>query len=137
MQEDQLTEFLLKGTIDKMAYDGQLWRIRGNRDALFAQTEELRMSHQDTFMESVKTILELATSAKALWIRRSPQERKRVPEYDTLEPSSRGRNTNSDYFVFHRCSVGRLVRPAGSRPPRLPRSRLGLLCNRNWYKCEI
>jgi len=43
-------------------------------------------------------------------------------------------NTKSDYFVSHRCSVGRLVRTAGSRPLRLPWSRLGLICNRIWYE---
>ncbi len=74
--EDQLTEFLLVGTIDKAAYDGQLRRIRGNREGLLEQLEQLRLSLQDTFMESVKSILELATSAKSLWIRKSAQERK-------------------------------------------------------------
>ncbi|MCC6137580.1 MAG: hypothetical protein IT287_03040 [Bdellovibrionaceae bacterium] len=71
-----MTEFLLVGTIDKMAYDGQLRRIRGNREGLLEQLEHLRLSLQDTFMESVKSILELATSAKSLWIRKSAQERK-------------------------------------------------------------
>ena len=75
-QEDQLTEYLLAGTIDKEAYGGQLKRIRGNRESLLAQLEQLRLSLQDTFMESVKSILELATSAKSLWIRKSAQERR-------------------------------------------------------------
>ncbi len=74
--EDQLTDYLLGGTIDKDAYNGQLKRIRGNREDLLGQLEQLRLSLQDTFMESVKSILELATSAKSLWIQKSPQERK-------------------------------------------------------------
>jgi hypothetical protein len=40
------------------------------------QLEQLRLSLQDTFMESVKSILELATSAKSLWNTRSAQDRK-------------------------------------------------------------
>lgn len=74
--EDRLTEHLLNGTIDKEAYSGHLKRIRGNREDLLRQLEQLRLSLQDTFMESVKSILELATSAKSLWIRKSAQERK-------------------------------------------------------------
>ena len=75
-QEDQLTDLLLNQTIDKQAYDRQLVRIRGNRESLLQQLEQLRLSLQDTFMESVKSILELATSAKSLWNTRSAQDRK-------------------------------------------------------------
>lgn len=74
--EDQLTDFLLNGTLDKTAYDRQLLRIRGNRDSLMEQLEQVRLTLQDAFSESIKSVLELATSAKSLWIRKSAQERK-------------------------------------------------------------
>lgn len=63
VQEDQLPELLINKTIDKQAYDRQLVRIRGSREDLLGQLELLRLSLQDAFMESVKSILELATSA--------------------------------------------------------------------------
>jgi hypothetical protein len=43
---------------------------------LWATLEQLRLSLDSVFKESCKSILELATSAKSLWIRKSPQERR-------------------------------------------------------------
>ena len=43
-QEDQLTELFINKTVDKQAYDRQLVRIRGNREDLLGQLEQLRLS---------------------------------------------------------------------------------------------
>jgi len=46
--------------------------------------------------------------------------------------------TNFDSFVSHRCSVGRLVRPAGSRPSRASLGRaLGYFVIRIGIKCAM
>jgi site-specific DNA recombinase len=92
IQEDQLTELLINKTVDKQAYDRQLVRIRGNREDLLGQLEQLRLSLQDTFMESVQSILELATSAKSLWIRKSAQERKDFLNMILSNPTLEGVN---------------------------------------------
>lgn len=74
--EDTLFDFLLAKQIDKSDFDKQIGRIRLNRDSLTDQLEVLQNSLTSVVFETAKSILELATSAKSLWITRSAQERR-------------------------------------------------------------
>lgn len=74
--EDTLFDFLLGKQIEKSDFDKQIERIRLNRDSLTDQLEALQRSLTSAAFETAKTILELATSAKSLWITRSTQERR-------------------------------------------------------------
>jgi hypothetical protein len=74
--EDKLFDLRIQGQITQQDFERQLQRIRSNRDSLTDQLETLQKSLTSALMETAKTVLELATSAKSLWITKSAQERK-------------------------------------------------------------
>ncbi|MGK5089534.1 recombinase family protein [Bdellovibrionota bacterium FG-2] len=75
-EEDQLYGDLKKGVIAELAYHRLLKRVRDQRLHFSNLLEGASLAISDAGMETVKSILELATSAKSLWIDRSPQERR-------------------------------------------------------------
>lgn len=75
-RRDSLVDMMLAQQIDKELFDQQLQRIRYNRDSLVEQLEAHQKSLTSALMETAKTVLELATSAKSLWISKSSQERR-------------------------------------------------------------
>lgn len=74
--EDNILDFLLSGKIDQTTYDRKLKLIRQNREDITNQLEALQKSLTSAVMETAKSVLELAISAKSLWITKSPQERR-------------------------------------------------------------
>lgn len=73
---DSLVDMMLNKQLDKELFDQQIKRILSNRDSLVEQLEAHQKSLTSAVLETAKTVLELATSAKSLWITKSPQERR-------------------------------------------------------------
>jgi hypothetical protein len=69
-------DLMLSKQIEKELFDQQLKRINSNRDSLVDQLEAHQKSLTSALIETAKTVLELATSSKSLWISKSPQERR-------------------------------------------------------------
>ncbi|MBK9322986.1 MAG: hypothetical protein IPM97_08605 [Bdellovibrionaceae bacterium] len=67
-QRDALVDLMISKQIDKELFDQQLQRVRSNRDSLVEQLEMNQKSLTSVVLETAKTVLELATSAKSLWI---------------------------------------------------------------------
>lgn len=74
-REDKL---LLNNQIDQQAYERGLQLIRQGREDITNQLEALQKSLTNAVIETAKTVLELATSAKSLWIGRSTYERREL-----------------------------------------------------------
>ncbi|MFN8845404.1 MAG: recombinase family protein [Bdellovibrionales bacterium] len=75
-RKDSLVDLMLSQQIEKELFDQQLKRINSNRDSLVEQLEAHQKSLTSALIETAKTVLELATSAKSLWISKSAQERR-------------------------------------------------------------
>lgn len=75
-REDKLFNMFAENQIDKATYERQLRLVRENREDITNQLEKLQKSLTSAVMETAKTVLELATSAKSLWKSKSPQERR-------------------------------------------------------------
>ena len=69
---------MLSKQIEKELFDQQLKRINSNRDSLVDQLEAHQKSLTSALIETAKTVLELATLAKSLWISKSPQQRREL-----------------------------------------------------------
>ncbi len=89
-RRDSLVDMMLSRQIDKELFDQQLERIRFNRDSLVEQLETHQKSLTSALMETAKTILELATSAKSLWVSKSPQERREFLDLILSNPTLDG-----------------------------------------------
>ncbi len=76
VREDKLLNLLLNNQIDQQAYERGLQLIRQGREDITNQLEALQKSLTNAVIETAKTVLELATSAKSLWIGRSTYERR-------------------------------------------------------------
>lgn len=74
--EDKLFDLRIQGNVSQDDFEKQLQRIRTNREALTDQLATLQKGLTSAVMETAKTVLELATSAKSLWKVRSPEERR-------------------------------------------------------------
>ncbi|MCB0350093.1 MAG: recombinase family protein [Bdellovibrionales bacterium] len=75
-REDDLYDDLKMGVLDDYGYRRQVQRVREDRAEYTKILEELQCSLNDAFRETAKSILELATSAKSLWLSRTPKERR-------------------------------------------------------------
>ncbi|MGZ3772858.1 MAG: recombinase family protein [Pseudobdellovibrionaceae bacterium] len=64
-----------RGEIDRETYNQQRQRIQAEHTTYNQMLKQAQLSINDISAETAKSILELATNAKSLWIRRSPQER--------------------------------------------------------------
>lgn len=82
----------LQGHIAQTDFDKQLARIRSNRDDLTDQLETLQKGLTSAVLETARTVLELATSAKSLWITKSPQERREFLDLILSNPILDGLN---------------------------------------------
>lgn len=65
--EDKLFDLRIQGNVSQDDFEKQLQRIRTNRNALTDQLATLQKGLTSAVMETAKTVLELATSAKSLW----------------------------------------------------------------------
>lgn len=74
--EDKLFDMRLQGHIQQADFEKHLARIRSNRDDLANQLETLQKGLTSAVMETAKTVLELATSAKSQWKTGTPIERR-------------------------------------------------------------
>ena len=79
-KEDQLTELLLAGTLDDAAYKKQLTRIREQRAVLARKLDEANEQLDASYLETVRSTLELAKRAKLQWAERSAVEKRRFLE---------------------------------------------------------
>jgi site-specific DNA recombinase len=76
VREDKLLDLLLNNQIDQKSYERGLQLIRQSREEITNQLAALQKSLTSAVMETAKSVLELATSAKSLWISRSAYERR-------------------------------------------------------------
>lgn len=76
-QENRLHDFLMDGTLDRESFSKQLKRVRENRESLIDQLAALQKGLNSAVLETAKTILELATTAKSQWIS-APVEMRRT-----------------------------------------------------------
>lgn len=73
--EDDVYDHFRKGSIDETMYRRQLERIRKERGHYSDQLQRMSIAINDAFMQTAKTIFELATNAKSLWNFGTPTER--------------------------------------------------------------
>lgn len=103
-REDRAYENLEAGVLDSDSYKRQFDRIRSDRNELTHLLEKAQHSINDSLMEDVKSILELAIDAKSLWKMRNHEERinflKRVCSNATLNESSVRYNLKKPYLVL-------------------------------------
>jgi site-specific DNA recombinase len=95
-REDVLYEDLKKGVLDDFGYRRQVQRVRDDRADYTKILEELQCSLNDAFRETAKSILELATTAKSLWLSRSPKERRDFLDKILSNPTLNGANIEFD-----------------------------------------
>jgi DNA invertase Pin-like site-specific DNA recombinase len=74
-KEDRLFKRLDSGDIDGQTYKRQLERVRAERDEAVAKLKAAQGSVDDAYLVTASRVLELAKSAKKLWLSRSPDER--------------------------------------------------------------
>lgn len=89
-QEDQLTDLLVAGSIDDVAYKRKRDRIREQRDELAQKLEQAVERVDDAHMETVRSTLELAKRAKLQWAERSAHEKRRFLELVLSNPQLDG-----------------------------------------------
>ena len=91
-REDRAYDNLETKVLDSDGYKRQMLKIRNERVELTRLLELANHSINDTFMETAKSILELAIDAKTLWKLRSREERlnflKRVCSNAKLDAST-------------------------------------------------
>ena len=76
VREDEVYEDYKSRVLNDAGYKRQFKKIREERKYFTNLMEQAQVSITDAFMETAESILELATSAKTLWLQRSPQERR-------------------------------------------------------------
>ena len=75
-KEDEAYRDYKKGVLDEKGYRRQIDRVRSDRRYYSRQLEEANVAINNACMENAKTIIELATNAKSLWLSRSVRERR-------------------------------------------------------------
>lgn len=75
-REDEVYVDFRKGILDEIGYKRQIQRVREERSRFTRLLEAANNGIDDAYLETAKSILELATNAKLLWKSRSPTERK-------------------------------------------------------------
>jgi hypothetical protein len=89
-EETRLWSFVAAGKMDDEAYRRQMARIKIERDRFIKQLAEANAELDDGFLETAKSILELATQAKSLWESRSPAEKRTMLEKVLSNPKLQG-----------------------------------------------
>lgn len=75
-KDSKLLDAHLDGVLEKEEYKRQIERVREERRECAQQLEKINLEISDASMETVKSVLELAISAKSLWNEMTPQERR-------------------------------------------------------------
>ena len=78
MEDDQLYEDLKKGILDDELFRRQRQKVKEKRLQFSVLLEEATNAITDAVMETVKSVLELARSAKGHWKSQSPLERRKL-----------------------------------------------------------
>ena len=78
--EDRVYQDYTRGILDEAGYQRQIKRIRDQRNHFTKLLHKANLMINDAGMETVKSILELATNAKSLWKSRPSHERKELLE---------------------------------------------------------
>lgn len=79
-REDELYRDLKSGLIDDGLYRRQIERLREDRRRYTTALEAESTALDDAYLQTAKSILELAKHAKSLWLSRSPEERREMLE---------------------------------------------------------
>jgi hypothetical protein len=75
-KEDEAYRDYKKGVLDEKGYRRQIERVRSDRRYYSRQLEDANVAINNACMENAKTVIELATNAKSLWLSRSVRERR-------------------------------------------------------------
>jgi len=75
-REDRFYDDYVAGILDETGYRRNVQRVRDERQRFTTLLERSQLQLQTATLETAKSILELATTAKTLWSRRSPWERR-------------------------------------------------------------
>lgn len=80
VREDELYRDLKAGVLDDAFYRRQLQAVRRERREYTEALEAANSALDDAYLETAKSILELAKEAKSLWLSRTPLERRGLLE---------------------------------------------------------
>lgn len=75
-KEDQIYDDFRTGVLDDESYRRQFQRVRDERSHFTKLMKRAQIDINGAALETVKTILQLATNAESLWKLRSPEERR-------------------------------------------------------------
>jgi hypothetical protein len=96
---DGIFDLYVSKVVDEDQYRRQNERIKEERFQILNLMGEARKAIEGAYLETAKSILELATSAKTLWLSRAPQERK---EFLEIVLSNRVLNVRSVQYDFRK-----------------------------------
>lgn len=80
LKKDRLVDMRIAGELGELEYKKQSQRLTDERHEITAMLEKAQLSISGAYLKTAKSILELASKAKTLWIQRSPEERKMLLE---------------------------------------------------------
>jgi hypothetical protein len=130
-KEDKAGDLLMTGAFDAESYKTRIQKIRNERDEYTRNLERAQLSINDSFMETVKTIFELAIDAKKLWNLRSREERlsflKRVCSNPKLDASTVRYDLKKPYLVLSEMRENEEWRARKDSPPTVA-ALLAALC---------
>lgn len=86
-------------TIEEVQYRRQNERIKDERFQILKLLDEAKRSIEGAYLETAKSTLELATSAKTLWLMKSPKERR---EFLEIVLSNQVLNVSSVEYRFRK-----------------------------------
>jgi site-specific DNA recombinase len=103
-KEDEAYDHFIKGILDKEAYQRQITKVRKERSEFTALLEQANLAITDAILETAKSILELASQAKSLWLSRAPAERRnlldRILSNPVLEGATVRYNLKKPFIVL-------------------------------------
>ncbi len=95
-EDDAYLDFK-KGILDELGYKRQIERIRQEQLTLTELLEKSNNDIDDAYLETSKSILELATQLRSLWNDRTPQERLMLIDKVLSNPVLDGKTLRYDY----------------------------------------
>jgi DNA invertase Pin-like site-specific DNA recombinase len=96
-REDDLFDKLSTRIIDNDAYQRQIKRVREERGHYKDLLEKAQLSLNDVYHETAKSIIELATDAKSLWLSLPPQKRRDLLDKMLSNPILNGTTVRYDF----------------------------------------
>jgi len=76
VRRDRLFDLFVANEMDRSDYERQNMRLKDQRNEIMSSLERAQLKINGAYMETAKSVLELATNAKTLWNQRSPEERR-------------------------------------------------------------